>query len=151
VTRWVYEKVAQNVAHSILWFKLICTYIIFTVEKVSKQFCLCLELKKTTQRAKIRPIWSHWLRIKILLCYSFFVRRSGFREKRVILLTCRKVVGSCELWSCRFIIARPLAFCCFNGHAAGLPDFSWFKIPQRWEIYQIATKLPNGQKYTKRL
>jgi hypothetical protein len=27
---------------------------------------------------------------------------------------------------------------------AGLPDFSLFKIPKREEIYQIATKLPNG-------
>jgi hypothetical protein len=30
---------------------------------------------------------------------------------------------------------------------AGLPDFSLYNIPKRGEIYQIASKLPNGRKY----
>jgi hypothetical protein len=28
----------------------------------------------------------------------------------------------------------------------GLPDFSWYNIPNRWKIYHMATKLPNGSK-----
>jgi hypothetical protein len=31
-----------------------------------------------------------------------------------------------------------------------LPDFFWHNIPKRRKIYQIATKLPNGQKHIKK-
>jgi hypothetical protein len=29
---------------------------------------------------------------------------------------------------------------------AGLPDFSWYKIPKQGKIYQMATKYTNGHK-----
>jgi hypothetical protein len=29
---------------------------------------------------------------------------------------------------------------------AGLPDYSWYYIPKRGKIYQIATKITNGHK-----
>jgi hypothetical protein len=29
---------------------------------------------------------------------------------------------------------------------AGLPDLSWHNIPNRGQMYQIATKLPNAHK-----
>jgi hypothetical protein len=29
---------------------------------------------------------------------------------------------------------------------AGLPDYSWYNIPNGHKIYQMATKIPNGRK-----
>jgi hypothetical protein len=41
-------------------------------------------------------------------------------------------------WACRvFYDNKEQIFCNKGGQEAGLPDFSWYKIPKLEEIYQI--------------